>query len=603
MSPRSVLWSLLCCVPMVFASCHHPVPTTQAPSADPALASVDSLMWQQPDSALTRLIPWFDTEPATEYDRHYAHLLLAELLYKNDYEQTNRKELRLSVDYFDSLADGRDASATMVFLDARAHYMNGVGYYERDSVVEACGEYLKAMEIMENNFDEKELTGQKAKLTALAYSHLTQLFSDQYLHEQAIYFAQRSIPYYKKHNATYWHIAWVLTEIGAQYDMLEHLDSADYYYHQAMKTIPDTTGLTYRDIAAHQAYLRYKIEKQPDSVLIQLQYLLSKAESETERSARCLSIAELYYLERRYDSAKIYYSQVFNQTASVNAKILVAQRLMELCNTNNDSVSANLYSAFLSSYADAGDDRGKIHSQLTKLQQNYAQHKMENFYNRQEKRKHRIVNGVVWTLLSCIGLFVLLLLLSKRHVKEVETDKNEIEKQLVAEKHAHKIHQTVLSGRLKKSNELLRDVSQQLEKAKQNQQAILENPTTKNDFTAFKESPICQHILKTVDTYHFKAKMDHLLYKNRALKKTQKKLLSEMGNKYLGQFTVRMKSQYPSLTNEDLLYCYLYLLGLNEADISALMQRAYSTVCERNRKIKHIIGTIDDLSAILMGRL
>ena len=135
MSPRSVLWSLLCCVSMVFASCHHPVPTTQAPLADPALASVDSLMWQQPDSALTRLIPWFDTEPATEYDRHYAHLLLAELLYKNDCEQTNRKELRLSVDYFDSLAEGRDASATMVFLDARAHYMNGVGYYERDSVV------------------------------------------------------------------------------------------------------------------------------------------------------------------------------------------------------------------------------------------------------------------------------------------------------------------------------------------------------------------------------------------------------------------------------------------------------------------------------------
>ena len=39
-----------------------PVPMTQAPSADPALASVDSLMWQQPDSALTRLIPHFDRD-------------------------------------------------------------------------------------------------------------------------------------------------------------------------------------------------------------------------------------------------------------------------------------------------------------------------------------------------------------------------------------------------------------------------------------------------------------------------------------------------------------------------------------------------------------
>ena len=70
----------------------------------PAIATIDSLTWQQPDSALALLLPWFDTcrdamlaSPTNKpgvtalethsmrlYDQHYAHLLLAELLYKNN---------------------------------------------------------------------------------------------------------------------------------------------------------------------------------------------------------------------------------------------------------------------------------------------------------------------------------------------------------------------------------------------------------------------------------------------------------------------------------------------------------------------------------------
>ena len=137
------------------------------------LSSIDSLMWVQPDSTLAVLLPWFDTccrdamkytvfdgvnaSPETPdddyiethamrlYNHHYAHLLLAELLYKNDYAQTNRAELRQAVAYFDSLYC-RDAARhvstfpTTAFLDARAHYIKGVGYYEHDSVVPACKE-------------------------------------------------------------------------------------------------------------------------------------------------------------------------------------------------------------------------------------------------------------------------------------------------------------------------------------------------------------------------------------------------------------------------------------------------------------------------------
>ena len=47
------------------------------------------------------------------------------------------------------------------------------GYYELDSIVEACEEYILALEIMEEHFDEKELVGKKARFMALTYTHLT----------------------------------------------------------------------------------------------------------------------------------------------------------------------------------------------------------------------------------------------------------------------------------------------------------------------------------------------------------------------------------------------------------------------------------------------
>ena len=83
----------------LLASCSSVPEPVEGPP--PALQAIDSLMWQQPDSALLALMAY--EGDASEYNHHYAQLLTSELLYKNDYEQTNRRELQQSVAYFDSL--------------------------------------------------------------------------------------------------------------------------------------------------------------------------------------------------------------------------------------------------------------------------------------------------------------------------------------------------------------------------------------------------------------------------------------------------------------------------------------------------------------------
>ena len=170
--------SLLLIIITMVSCLRHATETAYAPS--PRLVAIDTLMHTRPDSALTLLLD-------STVDDPYYQLLLSEALYKNDYAQTNRNELLDAMGYFDSINDP--------FLSARCHYMNGVGYYEMDSVVLACQEYMKALEIMEERFPEKELIGYKAKFMALTYSHLCALFSEQYLPEQTIYFGKKALSF------------------------------------------------------------------------------------------------------------------------------------------------------------------------------------------------------------------------------------------------------------------------------------------------------------------------------------------------------------------------------------------------------------------------
>jgi hypothetical protein len=72
-------------------------------------------------------------------------------------------------------------------------------------------------------------------------------------------------------------------------------------------------------------------------------------------------------------------------------------------------------------------------------------------------------------------------------------------------------------------------------------------------------------------------------------------------NQHFDLFTIRLKNAYPQLTNGDLDYCCLYLLGLTNADLAALMQRAYNTVVERDGKLKKVFGNDNPLPVTLMG--
>ena len=120
------------------AAARHPLSEGDGPAHE-ALEGIDSLMWVQPDSAL-KVMMEFAASPEADsldvFEGYYCQVLIAELLFKNYYGQSNRAEVLKAVHYFDSIVgmDGADIrgkadtrGVSLPFLDARAHYINGVG--------------------------------------------------------------------------------------------------------------------------------------------------------------------------------------------------------------------------------------------------------------------------------------------------------------------------------------------------------------------------------------------------------------------------------------------------------------------------------------------
>jgi hypothetical protein len=595
--------------------------TSLPTSASPELCAIDSLMWHQPDSALMRLLPYFNdtccrdvsrnvsenanndtledvsgnVSTTTAYNRHYAHLLLAELLYKNDFAQTNRTELLQAVAYFDSLvrqaggarrAGGSKTTSNLAFLDARAHYINGVGYYENDSVVEACKEYMKALEIMENHFKEKELVGHKARFVALTYTRLSSLFSDMYLHEQAIYFAQLSLASNQELNVPNWHFARLLCEIGIQYNLLEQLDSANYYYERAAIELNDTNCLLYRDITIRQIVLSYKKRGLEENTLLQLRNLMSKSDDETEYLLRCFTIGGIYYQEKQLDSAWFYLNKVYNSAERIALKKQSAEWLLDICKIEGKDDDVFEYADFLAPFANQEENQSAIKSHLTELYNVFWQREMELQHQVVARRNMKQTMTVVCILLS----FILTLLVL--HFKRKQSYKAQLE----TERHSHKMQQAALAGRLRQSNAALKAQSKAASPI-----APSSYKQDQNEAESYAEEPVCQQILAVCNdkSNPVKSTIPVSSYAGIALTDAQKAQLKDAAMRHYGPLFEKLKLQYPELKEKDFLYCYLCLLGLDNMQIAVLSQLSYRTIWEREKRLQTLFHADDRIAVVL----
>ena len=604
-------------------SCHNdPVETRLIASpttiASPELASIDSLMWQRPDSALTCLLPSFDTccrdgvhTVSTTYNRHYAHLLLAELLYKNDCAQTNRPELQQAVSYFDSLVrqafppfkgvpEGRgihtnNSNDILSFLDARAHYINGVGYYENDSAVEACAEYLKALEIMEERFVEKELVGKKARFMAYAYGRLGEMFEEQLLAEPAITCFKQALYYCRIEPTSKYGISKFLYCLGVQFDIAKQKDSAAFYYDRALAYLPDNDNIHYRDILTSKAILDYNNGLCLDSVIKDLEHVVSLVSDEDEKTTRFLTFGNILFESKQYDASRFYLETVFEQQEDISSKIVAADNLCNYYQMKGDSVKANRYLSFLADCTMTEIEKRNDASKINELFKNHMAQKQEK---QAEEEREKAVNramGIIIPVAVVVALCVFIVVklrgrqLLKKQQTKAETLLEEKNYQLAKEKIARQREKEKMKQGLQQweeqVNALEKALGQQREEAEKRREA-------------FMKEAICCKINDSIRSQRITARNSHEKYVS--FTDEDAAALKAAVLKHYENFESVLLGKYPKLSHDDLQLCQFYLMGLDERQIAVLQNKSYSAIKKRANTLKDLLGLDENLKDYLL---
>ncbi len=601
-------------------------------NAHAALAEIDSLMWRQPDSAFVLLQGFVVSPEAKEldtYDEHYCQVLISELLYKNYKQQSNRNDLLRAVDFFDSLTSGNTGaysrSVTLrksyVFLDARAHYMNGVGFYEQGNVVQACSEYLKALEVMEGYFEEKSLTGKKAQFMANIYNRMGDLFSEQFMMESAITCYENALVYCKIEPTSPIGVSNILYRIGKQYDKKNEIENARLYYGQALENMTVKDNLVYRDIVASKALCDYKVEGVAEYVLDELSTILMQANTENERLNRYLTIGSVFFFDGNYDSALFYLKPVY-ENDEIRLQSKAASYLRIIYDSIGNREQSNVYSRFLTHQNKSEGENKALVSELEAVYKAYMNQKQKK--EAEEARKKSIRETIEIVVFITVFFIFAILVVAKQKSKQLlkkqqeETDRvleeteQEHEKELrlwqaeadktmeeTEKKHEKELENERLAYQ-KKQEALQQNLQEKeahvivLEKA-----LIQQREEAEQRRMAFLKEPICEAILNKAKSKQITTRdVAHEL--GIALKDEDLERLGEAVAKYYDGFDHVLLSQCPNLKHGYLTLCHLYLLGLSESEIAALKNVSYSAIRKQNESLQEKLGVDENISAYVL---
>ncbi|MBQ3843699.1 MAG: hypothetical protein II817_01810 [Bacteroidales bacterium] len=537
---------------LLIARCtHSPIAEQPIPLA-PDLLHIDSLMQSSPDSALHTLLSCHSEYEvrgtSSDINTHYQALLTSEALYKTDNPQ-NRIELQTAMHYFDSLVACHPDNDDIIMLSARAHYMNGAIFYENDSVVKACEEYLRVLSIIENHFKENKLVGYKAKLMTLTYNRLVDLFSSQFMMEPAIYCAQKSMHFCMIEPTSKYGLSNTIYKLGKYHDILGNNDSAHYYYHEAIEKLSDSNNYVYRDIVSNMALLSYDLNCDAEKSINDFEKILKQTRNDEEILSRYIGIGYIYYNEGLYDSAIVYLKHVFENKSTDVMKLKAAEYLQNIYQSTNNYEEADKYSKYLAS---------NITSKYGDMMEVSILDKLFNDYLEQIKYKQQYHNKKTNLIfITVVSIIITIIISISLHLKNKKIKASDI--------------------KYDKEKTKVRKMEKELINKRSEAELRIE---------LFLNEPVCRKINDTICDIPASARSRYSDYTYVKLDEETIVSLGEAVTKHFPNLKIWLISNNIKLKKDDLLLCYLYLLGLNNSQIALLRQCNFATVCRQAKRLK-----------------
>lgn len=509
-------------------------------SARPLLMAADSMMWSYPDSSLLVLERIPTSQELRGEERALYALLLTQARYKSCVPLENDSLIRIAVDYYQGSKEKERL--------AQAYFYQGCVYAEEKELPKAIGLYLKSLELMSRSKDSTFL--------AMLYSHLGSCYSKQKLRSTARDMYKKGYALcLSKDSARICHI---LNKIGDAFLVEYQLDSALVYYQQAleMASVLQHSSLLFAicsDIAAlYNEQGRYT---EAESYISKALLYQSTKEDYT---LACSTKGDILGDLNQSDSA-IYYWKISTESSNIYVKASSYDCLFQEYKKMKSWEEATLYADSFLIYYDSIQSMN-YRAELDKLMDN---HLVELHKQKLSAEKNWIIGGLVVVFLILTATLIILYLWRDGRRK----------KKYMA-----------LQQRLMENRVEALFLSEATETTSDNKNAELQELEEEQ----FKIS------LSLFETTAGSRKLDEL-------KKATPAMQIKIANKYRAMITsdIRksfanvmgdLKERYPALTNDDLLYCVLSLLGCSKDIILHLTNASADAIKVRKSRIK---GKVD----------
>lgn len=575
----SLVWA---CVPKN----QHGNPLYQISPNFALLYQFDSL---RPDSAMFLLQSIKDTLDEDNFKHNFTEayyeyqLLVAEIYYKNYYQQKNNEEILDALDYYHQ----NPKTSYQEYMHARAHYFNGIHENENNHPDTAFTEFFKALDILNRIEESFHDQNRLYHIKGLIYNRLGWILYTLGSFDLSLdCFHHANSSFENTHNYTA--IALNYELIGDIYYHLSMLNEAGEFFQKAYDLYHSglTNPIMENRFIKIKSYLYFAKGKQQEAIQT-IHQLQSQYMDGVNDNLFANELGVFYYMMQEYDSA-LYYYQKAEFSYWLDA-IEGYSRIIEIAKMKGDLTLADQYSTLLIQLADDTPYNSNMSSRLVSLYENYQASLIEKDLIRKNHRLY-ILLGV--TIVVLVTIYSIWLFARKRKL-----NRQIIHNQWNAKRIQGKLNHAMTEAKDKeKKIQLLEEELKKITSTDVQRQQGKNVTSYEERLEELKSQPICIKILSRINEANIKTMAT---YPDLELSENlQSQFIKTIDNVFEG-FSTKIFNLYPRLTKGDIIYCCLYIIGLNEKESAALTGKTYQTVWTRSNKLRDIFGYKGDMSLVM----
>lgn len=581
--------------------------TESSPTLLPELAQAENCMYAYPDSALHILEKMTPPKVTDKYQYATWCLLVSQAKIKNYVELESDSSISISYKYFQQKEDPQ--------RKALAGYLEGIYYNdEKHDAETALKCYLEAATEIEKTEDYQ--------LAHLIHAEIGHIYAYRSLVDYATSAYQKAYDFAKLSNNKRY-IALSLSYIGRAYSIKPDMDKAIDYYEAAIKIAKeaDDKQLLTPGILNELASVHVRIQNNKQALIYALEALHTNKENESLQNY--LTVGNIYRQLKINDSAQYYLDR-----AATSDNIYTACGAYQSLYYLNRTIPQNYAKAM--TYCDKFytyiDSITKIKhgKEIIAMKEKYDHEKLLNEKKTLQIENEQIIRNNLYILLFIIIVIACLIFLYQRkliqkertiqmqeeqlriyslriHENEMQMAQNrvhimQLSEQLAANKGLHETMMEQQNGlnELKKRNENLQKetilLQQNMAEYSQNMQGKLKTQLTSFDAIAEENSRLrnreeflCKLLIPYIKP------LDSLIKSPKQLTIVQWAEVEENINKLYNDFTLRLKEQFPSFTNNDLQVCCLIKLRISVSNMAEILNISPASVSKRKQRIKEQI--------------